>query len=93
MSLPFKIKICGVTSADNAQAVAEAGADAIGLNFYSRSRRCITPEQARDIAAAIPKHIAKIGVFVNPNSTATNLHRSLLAFKRRTMSPSSKRFR
>lgn len=66
MNLPFKIKICGITRAEDAQAAAEAGADAIGLNFYSGSRRFISLRQAYDIAAVIPSSVTKIGVFVNP---------------------------
>ncbi|MCC7083744.1 MAG: phosphoribosylanthranilate isomerase [Pirellulales bacterium] len=62
----FKIKICGVTTAEDAVAVAQAGADAIGLNFYPRSKRYVTLEQATRIAANIPAEVVKVGVFVNP---------------------------
>jgi phosphoribosylanthranilate isomerase len=61
----FRIKICGITSVDDALAVARAGADAIGLNFYPGSPRCITPEAARDIVQALPAGIVKVGLFVN----------------------------
>lgn len=62
----FRIKICGVTKPDDAIAAAQAGADAIGLNFYSGSRRGIGPSQAEAIVSALPAGVAKIGVFVNP---------------------------
>jgi len=62
---PFRVKICGLTRPEDARAAAEAGADAIGLNFYSGSPRCITPEQARAVAAVLPAGVARVGVFVN----------------------------
>jgi phosphoribosylanthranilate isomerase len=61
----FQIKICGITSAADAQLAKQAGADAIGLNFYSQSRRYIDPQTASSIAIAISPDIAKIGLFVN----------------------------
>ena len=67
----FRVKICGITSVPDAIAVDRAGADAIGLNFYAPSPRSVTPIQAREIAAAVPSHIAKVGVFVN--STASDV--------------------
>jgi len=45
--------------------VAEAGADAIGLNFYPQSKRYVLPETAKEIAAATPSSLRKVGVFVN----------------------------
>jgi phosphoribosylanthranilate isomerase len=64
--LPFQIKICGVTTPEDALTVVEAGADAIGLNFYSQSKRYISLRQALDIAQVIPPRVTKVGVFVNP---------------------------
>lgn len=61
----FQIKICGITSIDDALMVARAGADAIGLNFYARSPRYVRPEVARDIVKALPADIVKVGLFVN----------------------------
>jgi phosphoribosylanthranilate isomerase len=61
----FRIKICGVTCADDAVAVAEAGADALGLNFYPRSPRYVDRDAAKAIVASLPAGIAKVGVFVN----------------------------
>lgn len=59
------VKICGITSVEDAVAVTDAGADAIGLMFYEDSPRHVTLEQAREIAAAVPPHVARVGVFVN----------------------------
>ncbi len=61
----FRIKICGVTSAKDAQLIALAGADAIGLNFFPNSPRYVEPVAAEKIAAFIAPKLARVGVFVN----------------------------
>ena len=61
----FQIKICGVHSVEDARVVEECGADAVGLNFYPPSPRCVDEQVAQDICAAIPSRISKVGVFVN----------------------------
>ncbi len=61
----FQIKICGITTPDDARAAAQAGADAVGLNFYAKSPRYISPETARSIIAALPNRVVKVGLFVN----------------------------
>lgn len=63
----FQVKICGITNTEDAIVVAEAGADAIGFNFYPRSPRCVSPEAARQIAASIPRDLLRVGVVVNPS--------------------------
>ena len=62
-----KIKICGFTNAENAQQAALAGIDAIGLNFYAKSPRHIDIDSAREIVAALPPFVNKVGLFVNAN--------------------------
>ncbi|HUY31163.1 MAG TPA: phosphoribosylanthranilate isomerase [Pirellulales bacterium] len=64
----FRIKICGVTTLADALAAADAGADAIGLNFHPGSSRFVSRDQAAEIAAALPSGIQKVGVFVNPTA-------------------------
>lgn len=59
----FHIKICGVTTPADARLAAEAGADAIGLNFVASSPRWIDAATARAIAAALPAGVLKVGVF------------------------------
>ncbi|HEX3871627.1 MAG TPA: phosphoribosylanthranilate isomerase [Pirellulales bacterium] len=65
----FRIKICGITTVDDARSAVQAGADAIGLNFFRGSPRRISIEMARDIIAALPPGVAKVGVFVNASAT------------------------
>ena len=59
------VKICGITTRDDARAAADLGASAIGLNFYRLSPRYVTSAQAASIAQAIPANILKVGVFVD----------------------------
>ena len=61
----FRIKICGLTQLADADCVAAAGADAVGLNFYARSPRCVTLPTAQAIASALPARVLNVGLFVN----------------------------
>jgi len=61
----FRIKICGVTSSGEAEAAVQAGADAVGLNFFSGSRRYLKEDLAAAVAQAIPRVVSRVGVFVN----------------------------
>jgi phosphoribosylanthranilate isomerase len=59
------VKICGVTSPADAELAVEAGADAIGVNLWPDSKRFVDDGSARDVLAAIPEGVLKVGVFVN----------------------------
>jgi phosphoribosylanthranilate isomerase len=61
----FQIKICGITTPEDCWAAVEAGADAIGLNFYRASPRYLTPLQAREIVLSIKQPTEGVGVFVD----------------------------
>ncbi len=60
-----KVKICGLSTPEAVQTAVEAGADYIGFVF-APSKRQVTLEQARQLAAGIPKEVQKVGVFVSP---------------------------
>lgn len=62
-----KVKICGITNADDALAAVRLGADYIGFNFYRKSPRYISTTAAAEIAVKLPATIGIIGVFVNEN--------------------------
>ncbi|HTS48765.1 MAG TPA: phosphoribosylanthranilate isomerase [Bryobacteraceae bacterium] len=59
------VKICGITNREDALAAVEAGASAIGFNFYRDSPRYISPTGAAMIAEKIPAAVWKVGVFVD----------------------------
>lgn len=59
------VKICGITSARDAHAAAEAGADAVGFVFWKKSPRAIDPKRARAIGAGLPPSMVRVGVFVD----------------------------
>jgi phosphoribosylanthranilate isomerase len=63
MGYHLRVKICGVTTPDDARAAVAAGADAIGLNFYPKSPRCIAEMAADAILCTLPPFVEAVGVF------------------------------
>ena len=61
----FRIKICGITTVTHGRQAVEAGADAIGLNFFPESPRYVTLDQAAAIVQTTPNTICRVGLFVN----------------------------
>jgi len=57
------LKICGITNQEDAAAAIDAGANAVGFNFYARSPRYLAPEAAAEIVTA--PGVRRVGVFVN----------------------------
>jgi phosphoribosylanthranilate isomerase len=63
--MTVKLKVCGITSIEDAGAAIECGAEYLGFNFYPKSPRYIAPQSARTIIEQLPDEIICVGVFVN----------------------------
>ena len=59
------VKICGITRPEDALAAARAGAQAVGLVFYARSPRHVTPARAAEIIRVLPPFVTTVGLFVD----------------------------
>ena len=85
MTIRTRIKICGITREQDLQAAVEAGVDAIGFVFYPPSKRCISPQRARQLADLLPPFVSAVGLFVNADpavvqATADTARLQLLQF-------------
>lgn len=65
-----RVKICGITSLDDALVAIASGADALGFVFYPPSPRYISPESAAVICQQLPPFITKVALFVNEDTQA-----------------------
>jgi phosphoribosylanthranilate isomerase len=61
----IRVKVCGITSREDAWAAVEAGADALGFIFVKGTPRHIEPEAAAVIVAQMPPFVATVGVFID----------------------------
>ncbi len=80
-----RVKYCGITRAEDAQAAADLGVDAIGLVFYPPSPRAVSIEQAQEITSVLPAFVTVVALFVDPDQQAveqvlTDLPIDLLQF-------------
>jgi phosphoribosylanthranilate isomerase len=60
-----KVKICGIRSLEEANAAVDAGADALGFNFWPNSPRYVTPRAAKAVIGGLSPMVSLVGVFVN----------------------------
>lgn len=71
--MPTTAKICGLTTADTLDAAIRAGASHVGFNFFPPSPRHIDFDQARALAARMPDHVGRVGVFVDPDDALVDM--------------------
>ncbi len=72
-----RVKICGITNPTDAAAAIEFGADALGFNFFSGSKRYVSVSEAAAWIAELPPAVAKVAVLVNPTWEQANTLASL----------------
>ena len=65
--MPATVKICGLTTPPTLDAAIRGGASHIGFVFFPPSPRNLTIEAARELAARVPDHVGRVGVFVDPD--------------------------
>lgn len=70
MSRDIRVKICGITSAQDARLALRAGAHALGLVFYPSSPRAVDVAQAQAIAREVGPFATLVGLFVNAQPAA-----------------------
>ncbi len=63
--MTVKLKVCGITSIEDARVAIDCGAEYLGFNFYPKSPRYISPASARAIIERLPGEIVTVGIFVN----------------------------
>lgn len=72
-----RVKICGVTTVEDARLAVELGASAIGMIFWPGSPRFVETRQAKAVVAALPPFVAAVGVFVNQTGEAASIARAV----------------
>jgi phosphoribosylanthranilate isomerase len=83
--LRTRVKICGITRVEDADAAVRQGCDAIGLVFYAPSPRYVSPAVANEIVARLPPFVSAVGLFVDASPEAVRavldeVHLDLLQF-------------
>jgi phosphoribosylanthranilate isomerase len=67
-----RVKICGITTVDDALSAVTAGADALGFVFFARSPRNVSPDEAAGIIRRLPPFVQTVGLFVNEDAETVN---------------------
>src|SRR3569832_211683 len=60
-----RIKFCGITRAEDMRAAVAAGVDAVGVVFYAKSARNVSPVMAAELMREVPSFVSTVGLFVN----------------------------
>ncbi|WP_201352482.1 phosphoribosylanthranilate isomerase [Hydrogenimonas urashimensis] len=68
-----RVKICGITSLEDAMVAIGAGADALGFVFYEKSPRYVSVEEAKAIVAQLPPFVERVGLFVDKTPMEVDL--------------------
>jgi len=68
----LRVKICGITSYEDASVAIDAGADALGFVFYKQSPRYISIKDAKELIKKLPPFIEKVALFVNESADTIN---------------------
>jgi len=63
--MAVRVKICGITRAQDLHAACAAGVDALGFVFYEKSPRNLSIEAAAELVRALPPFVQSVGLFVN----------------------------
>jgi len=67
--MSVEVKICGLKNPAATDAAVKAGADLVGLNFFPKSPRYVTPQEAAALASMVANRVIRTGLFVNPETT------------------------
>lgn len=65
--MSVRVKVCGITRSEDAEAAIQSGADAIGFVFWPKSSRNLAPDLAGQISAILPPFVCTVGVYVDPD--------------------------
>jgi phosphoribosylanthranilate isomerase len=65
--MPITAKVCGLSTTATLDAAIAGGASHVGFVFFAPSPRNLTRERAAELAARVPPHVARVGVFVDPD--------------------------
>jgi phosphoribosylanthranilate isomerase len=72
---PIRVKICGITNREDALAAIDAGADALGFNLYTGSRRHVRLEELQPWIGSLGGGVVRVAVMVNPSIEEIRLAR------------------